>query len=354
MKKSIYFVFLAICCSFLLMSCNLNASTPPVQRQVDGRTCQLKLRITVRQGVHANQTFAGTVDFKDSASISGSTLEGENSSDPISFYFDGPAMHFMLETNQGQVFGTGLMESGPATCNGTGGGTQSGPAEGDLGDWRGEWVLITKNTIDSDMPAPEPQSWFNYTTVSIFVVVLVVTLLILVSLWLLGPYNKMGKKLPSSKKTGPVQKSDQKTSAGALVEYSTTYTQDDLHFDLSFPIENASEYLGEYGINIAKAFGVKSDQVIAFEIWMFDKNGSQSASKILMSEFAYGHDALKKEMELKGQVIPISPKETVQVETASLRLQASILEVEYDTSQPNPRTIFKKVVIKIGVWPKSS
>jgi hypothetical protein len=243
------------------------------------------------------------------------------------------------------------MENGSAICNGTGGGTQSGPAEGDLGDWRGEWILTT-STIDVDTPAPEPQSWFNYTTVSIFVVVLVVTLLILVSLWLFRPY-KTGKNLPSSKKTGLVQKSE-KTSAGALVEYTTTYTQDDLHFDLSFPIENASEYLGEYGINIAKAFGVKSDQVIALEIWMFDKNGSQSASTILMSEFAYGHDALKKEMEVKGQVIPISPEETVQVETASLRLQASILEVEYDTSQPNPRTIFKKVTIKIGVWPKSS
>lgn len=353
MKKSIYFVCLAMCCSFLLVSCNLNASTPTVQRQSDGRICQLKLRITVRQGVHANQTFAGTVDFKDSASISGGTLEGENSSDPITFYFDGPAMHFMLKTKQGQVFGTGLMESSPSRCTGTGGGTQSGPAEGDLGDWRGEWILTT-STIDVDAPAPEPQSWLNYTTVSIFVVVLVVTLLILASLWLLRPYNKTGKNLPPSKKNGPVKKSDQKTSAGALVEYSTTYTQDDLHFDLSFPIENASEYLGEYGINIAKAFGVKSDHVIALEIWMFDKNGSQSASRVLMSEFAYGHDALKTEMELKGQVIPIRSGETIQMETTSLRLQASILEVEYDTSQPNPRTIFKKVAIKIGVWLKSS
>lgn len=350
MKKSTYFVLLAMCFSFLLVACQQSAGTPTAR---SSRSCQLKLSITVHQGAHAKKTFQGTVDLKNSSSVSASTLEGANSSDPISFYFDGPAMHFMLETNQGRVFGTGLMESGPSTCAGTGGGTQSGPAEGDLGDWRGEWVSTT-TSINTNPPASEPQSSGSLTILTIIITsVLVILLLAAVAIWLFRPY-KTGKKLSSSSKSGPIQKSDEKSRMGALVEYATTYTQDDEHFDLSFPVENASEYLGEYGVNIAKAFGVKSEKVIALEIWIFDKNGSQSASKILMSEFSYTNDALKTELGRKGEVVQVVAGETIQIETASLRLQAAIQEVEYDTSQPNPRTIFKKVVMKIGVWPKSS
>jgi len=74
---------------------------------------------------------------------------------PSSFSFDGQAVHFMVDTEEGPIFATGIMESNLVTCSGSGGGTLSGPLVGDLGDWRGEWAATA---IPTPLVQPSPSS----------------------------------------------------------------------------------------------------------------------------------------------------------------------------------------------------
>jgi hypothetical protein len=152
MKQPIRFLLLSIFV-LLLTSCTRAASTPNA-----ATICKMNLEITVRQGTNAQYRISGQVRFESStwANFEGKLAQSNGKSVPISFSFDGKAIHFLLQSDRGRIFGTGMMDSSLANCTGSGGGTLSGPIFGDTGDWRGSWIK-ENNPHAPEQPQPQTQ-----------------------------------------------------------------------------------------------------------------------------------------------------------------------------------------------------
>ncbi|MGC1374903.1 MAG: hypothetical protein WA821_01685 [Anaerolineales bacterium] len=364
MKKPTLLLFL-ILCALLLTACEMALATPPRTPGVNVvATCKLNLRVYVRQGPDVNDTVTGQVAFGSDtwANFDGDLVEESGSSHPISFYFDGKAIHFILDVDQGRIFGVGMMQSNRDDCSGEGGGTLSGPALGDMGDWRGQWVAGERPTPRPYVPQtsqPGAESSFSL-SIELCIFLPLAVLVLGIAIWfsrVMTPFKKA--RLPKGKASNAtLHKIDldarPKDGAGVapLAEYLATYTTDDKLFDLSFEIEKSSNYLGDCGLTVAKTTGTPSNQATALEIWLFDARSSQTLSKIVMSEFCYSQETLRAELEKKGQTMPIHLEEIVTLETSELIAKARIEQVEYDVIDPHPKNAFKTVVIKIRVWSK--
>lgn len=360
MNKSIRF-FLIITCVILLASCTRSAAPSSTA------TCKLNLNILIHQESNIDYAISGLVMFGNStwSSFKGDFIEENGISHPISFYFDGLAIHFILENAQGRIFGTGMMESSLASCFGSGGGTLSGPAQGDLGDWRGEWVQDKK-----EIPEPQEEQdslqWDTLRYLCIGFPFAAIGLLVAYLLFrVFAPYKLQtlfSKGLSSTRKTSDTslrkvnQDSKQKSggSRRPIAEYLVTYTTDDKLFDLSFEIEKSAQYLGDCGVTVAKTPSTLPGQVAALEFWLFDvQDPKTTAAKILMSDFCYSQQDLRSELEQKGSVVLIQPEEIIELTTKGLIARAKVLQVEYDSDSSSPNSIFKKVVIRIGVWART-
>jgi len=360
MNKSIRF-FLIIICVILLPSCTRKASPSSTA------TCKLNLNILIHRESNIDYTISGQVMFGNSTwnSFEGDFIEENGASHPISFYFDGPAIHFILVNAQGRIFGMGMMESSLTTCFGSGGGTLSGPAQGDLGDWRGEWVQ-DKKEIPELQEEQDSLPWdtlrylcngFPFAAIGLLVAYLLFRMF--------APYKLQtlfSKGLSSTRKTSNTSlrkvNQDPKQKSGAsrrpIAEYLATYTINDNLFDLSFEVENSGQYLGDCGVTVAKTSSIQPGQVAALEFWLFDMHDPKTtAAKILVSDFCYNQEDLRSELEQKGSVVLIQPEEIIELATKGLIAKAKVLQVEYDSDSPKPNSVFKKVVIRIGVWAKT-
>lgn len=352
---------LVIICVFLLGACYKSVAYAPVAIQ----TCDLNLQLFIDQEPSLDRTISGYVEFGSDtwSSFKLDFVEENGLSHPSSFSFDGQAIHFILDTEDGRIFATGIMESNLATCSGNGGGTLSGPLIGDLGDWRGEWVatVIPAPPIQPNTNNPPSLSSMLF---CLYLPIIVVGLFLVIFLFrLFAPYKLLApfKKTRSSKhQTSNSASALRRTNQGTrsklgkeeqpLAEYLATYTADDKFFDLSFQIEKASRYLGEYGIVVARVLDAKPSQATALEIWLFDTQGAQTISKILASNFCFSQGNLRNELEQIGQVVLIQAGETTTLETKEIKAEAKVLQVEYESSSPDPQSAFKKVVIQIEVW----
>lgn len=356
---------LVIICVFLLGACYKSVTYAPVAIQ----TCDLNLQLFIRQGPSVDHTISGYVDFGSDtwSSFKLDFVEENGLSHPSSFSFEGQAIHFILDTEEGRIFATGIMESNIATCSGDGGGTLSGPIVGDLGDWRGEWVATAIPTPPVQPSTNNPPS-LSPILICIYLPILVVGLFLAIFLFrLFAPYKLLAhfKRTHSSNhQTSNPASALRRTNQGTrsklgkeeqpLTEYLATYIANDKFFDLSFQIEKASRYLGEYGIAVARVLDAKSSQATALELWLFDTQGAQTISKILASNFCFSQESIRNELEQIGQVVLIQAGETTILETKGIKAEAKVLQVEYESDSLDPQSAFKKVVIQIEVWENAS
>jgi len=139
-----------------------------------------------------------------------------------------------------------------------------------------------------------------------------------------------------------------------LAQFVTSYEIGDDRYDTSFSIETATgDFLGECGVGISETIGVGSpDKVTAFEVWLFDKNDIRTVTKVLMSEFAYGDQALRTKLAPKGEPELARPDAAVELETASLKVRARVMDMEYGTGELQPRSFFNKLSLELAAWPK--
>lgn len=360
--------FLLIPLGFLLISCQLSvAGVSPSNTTVTSTICKLNLQVYVSQGPNANHTIAGQVDLGSDAwsTFAGNIVEENGTVHPISFYFDGQAVHFTLTLEQGQVFGVGVMESGRSDCSGKGGGTLSGPALDDLGGWRGEWMPETTTSI-VPVQSQDDQSGLTTSISSLLYYICITSIFILILSLLLARASRskivaavkksQAKKIKAStsglQKIRPVVRPEADVKKLPLAEYMATYKAGDSLFDLSFEIEDNSTYLGECGILVAKTLDATSSAT-ALELWLFGTRSIQTVSHILMSEYCYQNQVLRQELEKKGQSLPVQPGMFVTLDTKDLIVKAEILQVQYETNTPEPNSVFKKLVVRIGVWKSS-
>lgn len=140
-----------------------------------------------------------------------------------------------------------------------------------------------------------------------------------------------------------------------ITQTMTTYVLGDDLYDESFSIDTgAGEFLGEYGVGISESIGVgASKQVAALEIWLFDKNDIKTATKVLMSEHAYSDLATRSRLEPKGELILIQPQSQTLLETATLQLLATVVDIEYGKGSLPDRSYFERVTLELAIWPRA-
>ena len=143
--------------------------------------------------------------------------------------------------------------------------------------------------------------------------------------------------------------------APPITQTMTTYVLGDDLYDESFSIDTGGgEFLGEYGVGVSETIGVgEPKKVAALEIWLFDKNDIKTATKVLMSEHAYNDPNIRTRLEPKGELVIVKPQEQVLLETATLQLLATVVDMEYGTGAMPQRSYFERITLELAIWPRS-
>ena len=95
-------------------------------------------------------------------------------------------------------------------------------------------------------------------------------------------------------------------------------------------------------------------KVTAFEIWLFDKNDIRTVTKVLMSEYAFGDDALRTKLSPKGEPILAKIGDQVILETKRLRVQARLLDLAYGGGDLPMNSYFSRLTLDLTAWVKPS
>ncbi len=139
-----------------------------------------------------------------------------------------------------------------------------------------------------------------------------------------------------------------------LAQFMTTYRQGDDLYDDSFSIDSINgEFLGECGVGIAETIGVgEPKKVTALEVWLFDKNDIQTVTKVLLSEHANNDQSIRQRLLSKGEPVQVEPGMRFVMETASLQLEARVIDLVYARGPLPENSYFSRLTLEISVWPK--
>jgi len=143
--------------------------------------------------------------------------------------------------------------------------------------------------------------------------------------------------------------------APPITQTMTTYVLGDDLYDESFSIDTGGgEFLGEYGVGVSETVGVgEPKKVTALEIWLFDKNDIKTATKVLMSEHAYNDSNVRARLEPKGELVVIKPQEQVLLETETLQLLATIVDMDYGMGAMPQKSYFERITLELAIWPRA-
>ena len=143
--------------------------------------------------------------------------------------------------------------------------------------------------------------------------------------------------------------------APPITQTMTTYVLGDDLYDESFSIDTGGgEFLGEYGVGVSETIGVgEPKKVAALEIWLFDKNDIKTATKVLMSEHAYNDPNIRARLEPKGELVVVKAGEQVLLETLTLQLLATIVDMDYGAGAMPQQSYFDRITLELAIWPRS-
>jgi len=143
--------------------------------------------------------------------------------------------------------------------------------------------------------------------------------------------------------------------APPITQNMTTYVLGDDLYDESFSIDTASgDFLGEYGVGVSETIGVGDPKkVTALEIWLFDKNDIKTATKVLMSAHAFSDGGIRARLEAKGELVQVEPQKQVMLETETLQLLATIVDLQYGDGAMPDRSYFERVTLELAIWRKA-
>lgn len=191
--------------------------------------------------------------------------------------------------------------------------------------------------------------------------ILVVVLLAVGALYLFRLLRKNSGPVTAVMQANEASRAAEKTDfqslglAPPITQTMTTYVLGDDLYDESFSIDTGGgEFLGEYGVGVSETIGVgEPKKVAALEVWLFDKNDIKTATKVLMSEHAYNDPNIRARLEPKGELIVVKPQEQVLLETATLQLLATVVDMEYGTGAMPQKSYFDRITLELAIWPRS-
>ncbi|MFH1185566.1 MAG: hypothetical protein V1755_11095 [Chloroflexota bacterium] len=143
--------------------------------------------------------------------------------------------------------------------------------------------------------------------------------------------------------------------APPITQNMTTYVLGDDLYDESFSIDTASgDFLGEYGVGVSETIGIgEPKKVTALEIWLFDKNDIKTATKVLMSAHAFGDPGVRGRLEAKGELIQVEPQKQIMLETETLQLLATVVDLQYGNGAMPDLSYFERVTLELAIWRKA-
>ena len=147
---------------------------------------------------------------------------------------------------------------------------------------------------------------------------------------------------------------DQSNQEPALAQFMTTYRLGDDLYDDSFSIDSPTgEFLGECGVGIAETIGVGDPKkVSSLEVWLFDKNDIQTITKVLMSEHSFNDAEARQRLAAKGETILVESGQRFVMETATLQLEARVVDMVYARDALPENSHFSRLTLEISVWNK--
>ncbi len=139
-----------------------------------------------------------------------------------------------------------------------------------------------------------------------------------------------------------------------IAQYMTTYKLGVDLYDDSFSIDSPTgEFLGECGVGISETVGVGDPKkVTAFEVWLFDKNDIQTVTKVLMSDYAFKDAGILQRLASKGEPVLLEPGKQILLETATLTLEARVVDMNYGNGALPNASFFDRLTLELAVWPK--
>lgn len=165
----------------------------------------------------------------------------------------------------------------------------------------------------------------------------------------------MKAQVQAAKQAEATSKSDFKASAYGepLMQRMSTYIFGHGQYDDSFSIEDDQKhFLGECGAEVSETIGVGEPQrATAIEVWLFDKDDFvRTVTRVFASEHAYNDPALRAKLELAGDLVVAQPGAVAILETATLRVQAKVVDVEYAASPMPAKSHFQKLTLELAAW----
>ena len=230
-----------------------------------------------------------------------------------------------------------------------------------------EELIIEEGTdigvVDAGEEAPGEVQTISILPLAILILLTLVVGGILVFLMIKRRKGNNGGKVkaakfmaPKNNAEGQSKRKGEKTviKESPLAQFMTTYRQGDDLYDDSFSIDSVNgEFLGECGVGIAETIGVGDPKkVTALEVWLFDKNDIQTVTNVLMSEHANSDPALRQRLLSKGEPILIEPGMRFVMETASLQMEAHVIDMVYARGPLPENSYFSRLTLEVSVFPK--
>ena len=142
----------------------------------------------------------------------------------------------------------------------------------------------------------------------------------------------------------------------SLATFRTIYALGDDDYDDSFSIESPTgDFLGECGVGIGDLIGAgEPNKVSAFEVWLFDKNDIQTVTKVLMSNYAHNDAETRNRLSAKGDPVVAEPGSVISLQTASLEVEARIVDMTYGESALPSQSFFERLTIELRAWSREA
>ncbi len=139
-----------------------------------------------------------------------------------------------------------------------------------------------------------------------------------------------------------------------VAQFMTTYMFGDDLYDDSFTFDAPNgEFLGECGVSIGDTIGVgEPKKISAFEVWLFDKNDVQTVTKLFLSEHIFNEVGLRGRLESKGEPILAESGKQILLETATLQLEARIVDMNYGEIPLPENSYFQRFTLELAIWRK--
>ena len=143
-------------------------------------------------------------------------------------------------------------------------------------------------------------------------------------------------------------------AAKPVAQFMTTYMLGDDMYDESFTFDAPNgEFLGECGVSSSDTIGVgEPKKVSAFDIWLFDKNDIQTITKVVMSKHAFEDGATRQRLEIRGEPIKAEEGKQFILETATLRLEAKLVNFQYGDLPLPDDSYFQRATMELAVYRK--